>query len=448
MSKIKLPNVTLLGIDCVNVERLINAMNISQEDIEFGAVKLLTSLSTDYLNSVKIPHIGTIEDLSRFCIVELNKYVETDYVLLVQYDGFVLNPDSWNSEFLKYDYIGAPISRKESWGESIPLVVGNGGFSIRSKRFLELSTKLATENKITKFHPEDVSLCVWYRDLLEQENMTFAPIDLAIKFSVQEDYGVYHKPFGFHGCYGKNMDELKSNYPDFPFYYFLSKIRKKRVEKIVDVFKDFATEAHLHGSMARGDSDNFSDIDVWLTFKDKEFESVLENRFKLYSQVGEVIHVVEPPQNAPINGIQSNVIYKTKAGLLVVDYSLCPESTSFVTEDSKKLFGSIDLPHGISGVNPQKVQVGENYRIDFFISFINGAIKKLVRKTPNALEKMFVEYGYLSERYNLKTEPIINTENTFEALKKVIVKIEKISNEQQKIALSEILNFIKQFEVN
>ena len=40
MEKLKLPNVTLLGIDCVNIERLQNTLDVSSKDIEFGAVKL------------------------------------------------------------------------------------------------------------------------------------------------------------------------------------------------------------------------------------------------------------------------------------------------------------------------------------------------------------------------------------------------------------------------
>lgn len=96
----KLPNITLMGIDCVNVERLQKALDISCAGIEFGAVKLLTSLETSDSRKVEIPHIGSIEDFSKFSICDLYKYVDTEYVLLVQYDGFVLNPQSWNDEFL------------------------------------------------------------------------------------------------------------------------------------------------------------------------------------------------------------------------------------------------------------------------------------------------------------------------------------------------------------
>jgi len=454
MSKLKLPNVTLLGIDCVDVNRLIKAMNISQEDIEFGAVKLLTSLPTKDTRLVKIPHIGTIENLSRFCIAELNKYVETDYVLLVQYDGFILNSDSWNPEFFKYDYIGAPISKKDSWAKTDfkysdqLLVVGNGGFSLRSKKFLELSARMVTENIITKFYPEDVSLCVWYRDLLEQQGMTFAPVDLAIKFSVQEDYGHYEKPFGFHGCYGKNMDELKSKYPNFPFHYFISKVRGKRLEKIKQVFESVAIEGHIHGSLTRGDADEFSDIDLWFTFKDEDFESVLKNRFEFYDQIGEVIHIVEPPQNAPIGGIQSNVLYKTKVGLFVVDYSLCPESTSFVTQDSKKIFGDIDLPNGKLGLNSQKVNVDKNYRVDFFIGFIFGTIKKIVRGEIEPLNAVFREYDNLVNKYGFKLKDIETKDHSFDNLKKILSNIYEIVNEKQKNTLNEIESFSNLVEEN
>ena len=158
MEKLRLPNITLLGIDCVNVERLQCALDVSQKEIEFGAVKLLSSLPTDYKRLVKIPHINSIEDYSRFCAVELKNYVETKYVLLVQYDGFVLNPKSWTNEFLKYDYIGAPwlVADWSVKNFNFPVslfgktVVGNGGFSLRSKKFLETSARLVQEVENSK----------------------------------------------------------------------------------------------------------------------------------------------------------------------------------------------------------------------------------------------------------------------------------------------------------
>jgi len=62
--------------------------------------------------------------------------------LLVQPDGFVINPDKWDNQFFEYDYIGAPWeqvphSYLDPWGK--PHRVGNGGFSFRSKKLLDVS---------------------------------------------------------------------------------------------------------------------------------------------------------------------------------------------------------------------------------------------------------------------------------------------------------------------
>lgn len=449
--KIKLHNVTLLGIDCVNVERLARAMDISEKGIEFGATKLLTSLPTSDPRRVQIPHIATIEDFSKFCLRDLHNYVDTEYVLLVQYDGFVLNADSWTDDFLKYDYIGAPWD-VGSWETDLfseelkgKWVVGNGGFSIRSKRFLEVSAQLASEGKIEKYHPEDIALCVWYRDLVENEGIKFAPVELAHLFSVESKVEVYRKPFGFHGLYRENIDALIATHPDFPLHSYLPRLRKKRLQIIQHFFKNIAVEGHFFGSLAEGGADNFSDIDVWLTFKDEEIEGVLEKRLEYYAEVGDIVHVCEPPQNSPIQGAQSFVLYKTKVGLLPVDYYLCPQSTSFITPESKKLFGDVELPvRALEGYNPQKISVPETYRIDFLICFIFNGIKKLVRKNENALDAMFNQYRYLTERYGLVVDPLVDTESTFSALEKVIENVTKVANEKQRKALSEISAFIIQ----
>ncbi len=220
---IKLPNVTLLGIDCVNVERLQTAMDVCQKDIQFGAVKLLTSLPTDDKYLIKIEHIGDISEYSRFCAEELVKYVDTDYVLIVQYDGFILNPQSWSNDFLKYDYVGAPwlVADWSLKNYNFPSnllgkrVVGNGGFSLRSKKFLEVSAKLMREGKIPKIHLEDVSLCIWHKDLLDSEGITIAPVELAQRFSIEGDDDKYEKQFGFHGFYWTDIDKWVSEHSEY-----------------------------------------------------------------------------------------------------------------------------------------------------------------------------------------------------------------------------------------
>jgi hypothetical protein len=206
MKKI-LPNVTLMGIDCLNVGRVAKALDISSQQITFAEVKLLTSLPTADPRKVEIPRIDSIEAFSEFCVRDLHKYVDTEYVLLVQYDGFILNPGSWEDDFLHYDYIGAPWLVADwsvndfDFPEALrgTRVVGNGGFSLRSKRFLETSARLADEGAFKKYHPEDVVLCVWDRKIVEAAGIDFAPPEVAARFSIEGDDDVYDKQFGFHG---------------------------------------------------------------------------------------------------------------------------------------------------------------------------------------------------------------------------------------------------------
>jgi predicted nucleotidyltransferase len=469
MDKIKLPNVTLLGIDCVNIERLVSAMDVSESGIEFGAVKLLTSLPTEDKRKVEIPHIGSIEEFSRFCIEDLHKYVDTDYVLLVQYDGFILNPESWTDEFLKYNYIGAPWFVAEwsvrDFGFPVDLlgtlIVGNGGFSLRSKKFLETSARLAQEGRIPKMNPEDVAMCVWYRSEFEKEGIKFAPPEIASQFSIEGTDHTYNKQFGFHGFTWTDIDVWIQEHPEYPvivdtfnkakisrFHSSLVLERDHKVNAIRKVFESVAVEAHVLGSVARRDSDPYSDLDIWITIADKDFDSVKEKRIELYKQVGQVVHICEPHQNAPINGLFSTVIYKTSKRLLIIDYYLCPQSSAFITNESKNLFGSIELPSGELGLSPQKVTVDTSYRIDFFICFIFNSIKKIVRKNDNPLESLFKEYSYLREKYGIEVKELQNTEHTFNHLLQVSENIKEVAKEKQKQAIIEIENFAKLVEEN
>ena len=46
-------------------------------------------------------------DYSKRMLRDLCQYVQSEFVLVIQWDGYVLNPDVWDDGFLEYDYIGA-----------------------------------------------------------------------------------------------------------------------------------------------------------------------------------------------------------------------------------------------------------------------------------------------------------------------------------------------------
>jgi hypothetical protein len=187
-------SITLCCIDCVNQPLAVRALRHSMSALPFAQTLLLTNDFHD-LPDIRVERISALQshaEYSHFVAKELVAHVHTSHVLLVQWDGYVFNPSAWTEEFLEYDYIGAP------WGfHKDTHRVGNGGFSLRSKRLLEA----LRDPEIIETHPEDVAICRQYRPLLEQRHgIRFAPEAVAEQFSFESTtpQGV---PFGFHALH-------------------------------------------------------------------------------------------------------------------------------------------------------------------------------------------------------------------------------------------------------
>jgi hypothetical protein len=159
----------------------------------FADVRVLTDLKLEVPTTAIEPLAG-IKDYNRFLHRRLIEHVQTPFVLIFQWDGFVLDPDAWTDEFWDYDYIGAP------WAEDAAPPdrrVGNGGFSLRSRRLLEALQDPGLEFDAGR--PEDKVICRELRPELEaRHGIRFAPVELAERFAFE--HGVPPGPaFGFHG---------------------------------------------------------------------------------------------------------------------------------------------------------------------------------------------------------------------------------------------------------
>lgn len=151
--------------------------------------------------NIEVPGIETVlisplrsrDEYSAFILHGLARHIETDFVLLVQWDGYVVNPSAWTDDFLDYDYIGAV------WGQHQDAFrVGNGGFSLRSKKLLQATQTIPIEGENQN---EDELICRKYRPILESSHgIRFAPEPLAEQFSFEIAYPK-HMPFGFHGLF-------------------------------------------------------------------------------------------------------------------------------------------------------------------------------------------------------------------------------------------------------
>ena len=178
---------------------------------------------------VETQRFDSIDTYSEFVFKCLWPFVRTDQVMIVHWDGFIANPDRWQAEFLAYDYIGAPWT----WA-SDEHKVGNGGFSIRSRRLLHTckDVRVRRHPKLPYGGAEDIVIGRLYRKAFENLGLRFAPVELAHAFSY-ETGEITRIPFGFHG---------PANMPLFvPEKYLLdlapALVQKIRPGPLLDEFK-------------------------------------------------------------------------------------------------------------------------------------------------------------------------------------------------------------------
>jgi hypothetical protein len=79
--------------------------------------------------------------------------------------------------------------------------MGNGGFSLRSRRLIDACRD--TEVKLGGFagQNEDIAICVEHRKLLQDKyNIQYAPPEVARQFGVENEW-LGRKTFGFHGMW-------------------------------------------------------------------------------------------------------------------------------------------------------------------------------------------------------------------------------------------------------
>jgi len=206
----------------------------------------------------------------------LYAFIKTDYCLTVQEDGWVLNGNNLTEKYYEYDYIG-PITHcaikmddtmntlkhlflQFHWcgkTDSTTFVIQNGGFSLRSKRFLEacnvhgithttdLGLKITGENGReelwTPIWNEDVQLSGMLRPKLMRHGYKYAPTEVAMEFGVEYLHTELHKTMDFNtivGHHAKSRVLMADNIIKLPSNAgILGMMEKKFIEWLRDTKK-------------------------------------------------------------------------------------------------------------------------------------------------------------------------------------------------------------------
>ncbi|WP_250451858.1 DUF5672 family protein [Caballeronia sp. ATUFL_M2_KS44] len=237
-SKITLVSVTGLP----DATRAVYALVLSQRQMP-GARAVLCSPNApanlpDGIEHRKIAPLS-YHEYSWFMMYALWRVVDTEFALIVQDDGWVLDTANWSDDFLDYDYVGpaAHVGRIDSeagtrwvthykWGAELDkpghtvMPVINGGFCLRSRRMMRALID-HPEIKMTIPAPdkfggdaikvewtncalnEDVQLTCVLRPELEAVGLRFAPVEMCLRFGI-EHAGPVHREVDMMSLFGQH----------------------------------------------------------------------------------------------------------------------------------------------------------------------------------------------------------------------------------------------------
>lgn len=194
--KLQLPTVSLMCIDCLDTDRAIKVLEHCKSKVDFGAVKLLTSLECDYEHRVEIMPLHSLIMYSVFMLTKVHLYIDTPHVLIVQRDGWILNPESWDPAWLELDYIGPLFMQYDK--------VGSGGFSLRSKKIMEKTAATMYWDQCLGTAEQIQSTLNYYEDgvlSFSKNGYKIASNEQAADFAQGGNRNPKYfrdKPFGFH----------------------------------------------------------------------------------------------------------------------------------------------------------------------------------------------------------------------------------------------------------
>lgn len=215
--KLQLPTVTLICVDGVDAKRAAKVLEICKEKADFGAVKLLTHLPIESEHRIEIMPLTSLVMYSVFMLTRIHEYIDTPNVLIVQRDGWILNPQAFNPQWLELDYIGSIFVQFDG--------VGSGGFSMRSKKMMQYAAEVLPKWNGTLEHANELQEGLGYYEdgvlCLDSKFKHFkiGLLDEAAQFSQGGNRNPkYYQPypFGFHGTWQNIDHETGYVYPICP----------------------------------------------------------------------------------------------------------------------------------------------------------------------------------------------------------------------------------------
>ncbi len=211
-----LPNVTLLAISSDRVQSNIDALVRCMGLMNFGEVKFLSHVMPDNLPEGiqfgQCSEMKSIHDYDAVSFLEMGWHVETSHMLLIQDHAQILHPELWDDSWLEYDFIGAPWNPRPEFisvSTNDMVRVGNGGFRLTSQKMMRLPKTLGLPVVEDRgWTADDGLFCSYYRKTFLDNGIKYAPVEVAAKFSYENDVEEnlhITKFFGYHKYHCSRM---------------------------------------------------------------------------------------------------------------------------------------------------------------------------------------------------------------------------------------------------
>jgi hypothetical protein len=256
-----LKNITYLSIvpnksekEYQDIDSIIKIGNNSSSELPFGK-KIIYSCQKPNIDpgdfEIKIIDEIPYEEFNNFVSLKYSELFDTEYSINFHSDGFIQNQNAWSDKFLEYDYIGAPIKLPTTKKNEYQGVVGNGGFSLRSKKICEEIKKLRLNNYLPMyldifgdkfiteeifnmippfFKNEDTYIGLFCKKILEENGFKIADFHTASLFSTEHFSGLNNQ-------YSENYDDMVSSFGFHEVNYLqipsVAAYRKKIQEQMI-----------------------------------------------------------------------------------------------------------------------------------------------------------------------------------------------------------------------
>ena len=102
--------------------------------------------------------------------------------------------------------------------------------------------------------------------------------------------------------------------------------------------------AWLYGSLARGDEDDLSDIDIRVVIGNEWMEQALSSRYEFMALVAEPLMILEAPQNRPPGGAFNMALYAGTVAPHQVDFTWSSSATTQIPTGVRVLHNPAGLP--------------------------------------------------------------------------------------------------------